>query len=401
MSYSTTLSWATIEKAKANGIIEVKECDAPSGEYSKFILTKLVKDSNINTVEDNLDLHWYRSIVWDKDGHFPVAISPRKSDSTPTFKCVPEQNYYLDNFVEGTMINVFALANDPTTYLATRSSLGATGHYFSNKSFKTLFDDAWTEKYNSFLHNPFSDEDLVSRFMSVVLRHPENRFVEKIERPEIVVIMWGECNRNGTVKLYYSDDEGVLDYPKEFEEPVENTVPTVESIQAFLKKESDERGPLWQGLMLSDSYGRRWKFVNTSYSRLRRLRTEARQDVRVFWLLKEDVSVVSDYLKYFPDDLDAYLKMSADMKLITANLHMSYVDLHIKKNMKVEDLKDYFRPHVYGLHGIYLNILKPKGFILRQKEVVDYLNKQPWQRVLFLISRLRAERNGTAGSLGH
>jgi hypothetical protein len=239
---------------------------------------------------------------------------------------------------------------------------------------------------------------VISRFMSIVLRHPENRFVDVIEKPEIVLIYCGESRMNldGTATLHIFDhfpfdqDSGQIHYVKDYPLSPKNVL-SVQNLQEIVQNMAKERGPTWQGLMLSDSDGRRWKFINLEYSRLRNLRSENRQDVRMIQLGREDISVIGEYLKYFPEDVERFVKMEGEIKNIIWKLYHQYVDLHIKKIITVDDLRDYFRPHVYALHGLYLNILKARGHFIRLKEVREYLFKQPWQRVLFLINRINAK----------
>ena len=385
------LSWSSVEGSK--DVMDIKD---GQDDYSKFVLTKLVRTDN--EISSITGLEWYRSVVWDKEKKLPLAVSPRKSEATQSFTASSDTEYFLEEFMEGTMINLWALPGDDKTYVASRSSLGATGTFFSPKSFKTLLDEAWSideqgEAINKFLHKDMSS-GVISRFMSVVLRHPENRFVEVVKKPEIVTILCGESRlddsgNTATLHTFQCNNES-LSYVMRYSLPT-NTVSTVSSIQETLQNMAKERGPTWQGLMLSDSNGLRWKSVSEEYSRLRRLHSENRQDVRMMRLLKEDISVIGEYLKYFPEDVEGFLKMERDMKNVVSKLYGQYVDFHIKKKIKVDGLKDYFRPHVYGLHGIFINILKPKGHFVRMNEVRNYLNKQPWQRVLFLITRMRAE----------
>lgn len=383
------LLWEAIESLRE--LIEIKD---GQDDYSRFTLTKLVRTENETSSLFN-GLEWYRSVVWDKERHLPIAISPRKSESTSEFVLDNNKHYYLEDFVEGTMINLWALPNDNKTYVATRSSLGATGTFFSTKSFKTLLDEAWNydaqgENINTFLHRDMSD-GVLSRFMSVVLRHPENRFVDSVSVPEIITIFCGESRLNddgisATLNIFNSNEIN-LKYP------IKHSLPelSLSVIQETLKTLTLEWGPTWQGLMLSNSDGLRWKFVSQEYSRLRRHRSENRLDVRMIQLLKDDISVTSEYLKYFPEDVGAFLKMEKDLKSVEKKLYNQYVDFHIKKKITVDGLKDYFRPHIYGLHGIFMNILKSKGYFVRINEVRHYLNKQPWQRVLFLVNRMRKE----------
>ena len=107
--------------------------------YRKDILT---------TFEPDFDGTYskYRSIIFDKNG-IMISCSPFKSISQKKF----QQTYDLDNinvvleeFVEGTMINVFHDGNE--WQISTRTCLGGNNTFYNNgvagaKSFKTMFEE--------------------------------------------------------------------------------------------------------------------------------------------------------------------------------------------------------------------------------------------------------------------
>ena len=77
----------------------------------------------------------------------------------------------------------------------------------------------------------------------------------------------------------------------------------------------------------------------------------------------------------------------AETNKIIKRLYDLYVQLHILKAKKVEDIDKMFHPHLYSLHGMYLSQLRPSGKVMTQQAVQLYLHKQPWQRLSFLIRK--------------
>jgi hypothetical protein len=72
---------------------------------------------------------------------------------------------------------------------------------------------------------------------------------------------------------------------------------------------------------------------------------------------------------------------------IIKKLYDLYVELHILKTKRVEDIDKMFHPQLYSLHGIYLSQLRSTGKGMTQQAVQLYLHKQPWQRLSFLIRK--------------
>ena len=68
---------------------------------------------------------------------------------------------------------------------------------------------------------------------------------------------------------------------------------------------------------------------------------------------------------------------------IIKTLYDNYVNLHIKKTKTVEDIDKMFLPHLYSIHGLYLSELRPNKVSIN--DIAIYLQKQPWQRISFLI----------------
>jgi hypothetical protein len=81
------------------------------------------------------------------------------------------------------------------------------------------------------------------------------------------------------------------------------------------------------------------------------------------------------------------------MDVISTVLYKSYVDLHITKIKKAEEIDKMYLPHLYTLHGIYLSQLRPENKKITLNEIQVYLHKQPWQRISFLIKKSLEQMN--------
>ena len=117
----------------------------------------------------------FRSVIYNSNQH-PVCFSPPKSISMDQFKTMfPIEQCIVEQFVEGTMINVFY---DETWKIATKSVLHATCTFNSERTFADMF-------YDCNLQFDTLDKTIVYSF---VMQHPENRIVTKIDTPQLILV---------------------------------------------------------------------------------------------------------------------------------------------------------------------------------------------------------------------
>ena len=142
----------------------------------------LVIFRSVKGVSDAKQEHvkWFRSVIWDTVTNRPVCVAPPKADTTPVPTGESSKLALIQDFLDGTMINVFRTFAEPDRLqIATRTSLGANGKFYGASSFEQMFNDALAvaglnrEKLCSLLPSP--TEDKPSVFASFVLQHPEHR----------------------------------------------------------------------------------------------------------------------------------------------------------------------------------------------------------------------------------
>lgn len=390
--------------------------DIKSFQDDKYIITKLSKGVTSGGVAVDVSdaaataaatelTPWLRSVIWerasdstDNVSYLPVCVSPpREWDLSGNFQ---SNNTLLEDFVEGTMINVFVTKSHPEPQVATRSSLGATGTFFSKRNFMELFQDALVAEGRtldgaSFPLEGAAPRNVVAHFWSFVLQHPENRFVGVVKKPGLVLVHEGWTTEDGTVTIHQRPGWTSWQLPVKYECEL-----TEEAIRLRMSELSELYGPTWQGLVLRRDDGGRMKFVPPAYSRLRSWRAEPRQDVRLLWLITESSSIMAEYMTYFSEDLERFLELNTTVERISRELYHTYQEVHIRRVKKLDEAKDYLRPHVFTLHGKYLNNLKPKGWFVRMKEVRDYIGELPWQRLNYIVRRLegKIDRPAVAGA---
>ena len=315
---------------------------------------------------------FFRSLVWDTVANRPVCVAPPKAceQTLSTYRC--------EEFLEGVMVNAF-LDTSGNVQLATRSKLGATGTFYSSRSFQDLLVDALQQKgFNTI--QEIKQILGTHTFASFLLQHPDHRIVNRITVPSLYLIHRGSVSEDGTVTLQ-EVNEGPFAIPTV-------SVPENVSPEALVIQLAEQRGWQWQGLVFKNGQGSRWRLRSKAYTMVRTLRGESpRRDVQ--FLNLRGKGMMETYLYYFPEEKDAMWELEGSLRNLTHNLYQQYVNCHIKHQIKFAELPAFWKPHVFSLHSLFLGSLKEKGHFIRKQEVIQYMNHLPIPRVLHLFKSLR------------
>ena len=321
---------------------------------------------------------WMRSVVWDTLTNRPVCVAPPKAYKT----AVPTgETLKIQDFLDGTMVNAFITKDDPSTLqIASRTQLGATGTFYSEKTFGELFDEAaQTMGYSSrndlcsILPKPSSDE--VATFVSFLLQHPEHRVVSRPRNAKLFIVHMGTVKEDGSLEV---------------KEDLKDSAYTQFAIPAYpmtgFRKETDldsffkgmieSKGWFFQGLTFKDGKGHRWRMRNPNYLYLRGLRGSEATEAERFLRLRHEGMVV-EYLKHYSEERQTFWDLEQQLRAATKLVFDSYCEVHKSHNKKLADLPKAVQPCVFRLHSHYLEDLKPKGESIKMKDAVEVVNKMP------------------------
>jgi hypothetical protein len=365
---------------------------------------------------------WFRSVVWNIETNRPVCISPPKASSEEfpfkTFKELSDAGVVCQELFEGFMINCFKVVGDNALHITSRSKLNAAGKFYSDKSFRELFTEAYMNTIGSTeysetiiqdnskdIRNPNVDNNEVAIFYSFLVQHKEHRIVKKLDKNRVYTIHRGVVYSDGRVEIEDSPEkignelniENIVvetkpskgSYAQIAAQAVENSD---DEVQRWIKKEMSQNDWQFQGLVFKDSVGNRWRFRSERYAGVKTLRGNSPliRD-RFSQLFCENL--IQKYLEYYVDDAVPMMLHFMLIHTIIKTLYDNYVDLHITKTKKVEEIDKMYLPHLYTIHGMYLSQLRPLGKKININEITLYLHKQPWQRVSFLLKKAFEEIN--------
>lgn len=149
-------------------------------------------DYNLYGYEKDANNTLYRSVIIDEPKNKMVCYSPPKSCPYFTTDTDLSKGYHIEDFVEGTMINVFFCRHMNYWIPSTRRRIGAQTKFFNHcqTSFLEMFYDAVQKLNISFEYVP------LNLSFTFVLQHPDNKIVTAFPYPKLYLIDVFEFTEN-------------------------------------------------------------------------------------------------------------------------------------------------------------------------------------------------------------
>jgi hypothetical protein len=326
-----------------------------------------------------------RSVILNADNHV-VSFSPPKSIPWLTFSTLhPEkkQTIIAEQFVEGTMINVFWDKNIGVSgawEIATRSNVGAEIAFYHEPgkpivTFRSMFMEAVAEVGLDFNKlNPLYS-------YSFVLQHPLNRIVVPFDKPQLYLVAVYEIvnTEGGIINISQIDmsivkqEHEIWDQTKvKFPEVYEDWSTCTDLAEKYASMNTDYK---IVGVVLKNmETGARSKLRNPVYENVRHLRGNQPKLMYQYLSLRQE-GKVSEYLKYYPEHKKEFSFFREQLHKYTLALYQNYIDCYINKQKPLREYGEKYRTHMYNIHQIYVNQLKSEGRHISNSVVIEYVNK--------------------------
>ena len=300
------------------------------------------------------------------------SISPSKSIDYRVFiQRYPnvDTNIIVEDFIEGTMINVYW--NDEKWEISTKTTIGGNSTFFGNKTFKTMFDEAASvTNFNI---------DLLDKSVSYsfVLQHPENRIVTAFYKPALWLI---EAYHISPDTIYPLDTQSIIRSDPAFTYSQIRT-PQIYSIQSATHEQlytyfTDESTPYnIMGVVIRNIItNERTKIRNPNYESVRQLRgNQPKLQYHYFVLLKEHR--VREFLKYYPEYKEQFRSFEAEKDAYIRSLFHHYKSCYIRKEGPLNNYPTNYKTHMYKIHEIFKNVLRPHEKYVTIDDVINYFNQ--------------------------
>jgi len=387
--YSTWHALKTFLESEEGGSFRVVDQD-----QSYLCIIRYEKGvSNMNLPHSR----WFRSVVWNTEMNRPVCISPPKAMSTELPVQTTQQaittGMVCQELLDGFMINCFTLAGEKTLHICSRSKLNASGRFYSSKSFRELFIEAHTgwimkgddsfecliQEESQKWDQPDPEKKEIAYGYSFLVQHTEHRIVKPISENRAFLIHKTIVYEDGSVQ--FEENHSTFRYRDNLRSiPIGGADEKITYLQTWIQTTLEEQPWTFQGLVLKDKEGNRWRFRSNAYSMVKNLRGNAAYLLDRFVPLYQR-NVVPYYISYYPEDQNAMEFYTVFLNHMIQYLHGLYMDVHVQRTTPIQQIDRMYHPHLYALHGIYLSRKKP----ITVNDVYEYLRLQPWQRIAFLL----------------
>lgn len=307
-----------------------------------------------------------------------VSFAPPKSLSTELFMTkYPLSNVnscciVAEDFIEGTMINIFF---DPTYncwQIATRNTVGANmSFYKGSKTFNEMFMEACVcNNFNVQTLNP-------NCCYSFVLQHPANRIVVPFKSPQLYLVAVYEILQTDN-SIYVLEKNMAEVWLNGLWSQTSIKFPEVHSFTSYtelIEKFASPNTPYdILGIVIKNiETGERTKIRNPIYEEIRHLRGN-QPKLQYQYLTLRHSGKLSDFLKYYPETKEEMSKFRDQVHMFTNTLHKNYISCYVKKERPLKEYSDQYRTHMFKLHQTFINDLRPQHQFVTNTVVIKYVN---------------------------
>jgi hypothetical protein len=321
-----------------------------------------------------------RSIVFDNNNR-AVSFAPPKSIAFETFSSMyPDISPLIaQQFVEGTMINLFWDASRQVWELTTRNMVGAASSFYNKMTFREMFNEA--AEANS-LFVSMLDKTICYSF---VVQHPNNRIVVPVKDAQLyLVAAYTIENSPGKICVKAHNIYDIFESVAFSKSTVK--VPRIYEWSSLLEKETDAYRELvnqfgtldtpfqQMGVVIYNTKtGKRTKIRNPMYERIRHLRGN-QPKIQYHYLCLRSEGKIGEFLRYFPENSETFSKFRDQVHEFTNTLFRNYVSCYMKKEKPLLEFSPQFRTHMFNLHQIYTTKLKENKQFVTNMVVIQYVN---------------------------
>ena len=344
-----------------------------------------------------------RSVVLDQCGKImayspPKCVVPSAEELNSRFS---DANILVEEFVEGTMINVFyhrpnGQEEGAGWDLATKSCVGGNIVFHSVSPTTTTITTTTTTTATT-TTEPNEEKKTFRRMFlecmnavglefdalckdccySFVMQHPNNHIVRRIIKPTLYLIavyrvdnenlvVEEQCRDEYLARINASRTEGTLvQLPHRF----------TDCLGLLQYKYTSLNAPYdFPGLVCRErSTGIRFKFRNPNYERIKNLHG-GEPKLQFQYLSLRQQGKVKEYLKLHPEHRDAFQKFRDQMHAYTNQLFTNYIGCYVKKERPFTEYPPEFKTHMFKLHERYLKELREKKEHITLGQTIAYMN---------------------------
>lgn len=326
-----------------------------------------------------------------------VGFSPPKSIPSEQFIQKYSENtqgVVFEQFVEGTMVNVFwddSISLTGGWEISTRNTVGATSCFYKTKQSKTFRDMFLEAAATNNLEFSLLDKKYCYSF---VVQHPENRIVVPFKKPQLYLVAVYSINSDNNVITVDAHDSQQF---KDFFSTTSVMFPqcyTFNTYSNLIENFASMNTPYYcVGVVLHNKLtGERSKIRNPVYEQVRNLRgNQPKLQYQYLSLRKE--GKVSEFLKFYPENKKEFSIFRDNVHLFTNTLFSNYISCYIKKEKPLKEFSQQYRTHMFNIHQKFINELREKKQFVTNTVVQKYVNELHPSLLMYCLNFQMRKRN--------
>ena len=374
-----------------------------------------VANEHVKCVESNFNNETYKIIKYDKPSltthglveeygalrsvilnslNQVICFSPPKSISYyefiamyPEWRDETKQIVVPQEYVEGTMVNVFWDPHISEFVISTKNTVGADSSFFiqtPRKTFRQMFEESATHlNLDINLLNP-------EYCYSFVMQHPNNTLVTHFGEPSLHLIAVYKITQFDNVVTVDSVNINIakscnhlyasgVSYLRNYD--------SMASYQEAVDKYASVTTPyLIQGVVFTNlETGERCKVRNPNFDQVKRLRGNQPKSQFQFLTLVSQKKV-QEFLSFYPEFTDDFSRHREQMSKFSRTLVGLYKDCYVNKMGPLITYPKQYRTHMYNLHTLYTTVLKPDGKRVTHWTVMEYVVGLPTDHLMYALN---------------
>jgi len=334
----------------------------------------------------------FRSVVINPTTNKIVAFSPPKSIPFEVFYnkyCDFSSDVIAEEFVEGTMINLFYEKSCQAWEISSRRNVGGTNRFFQLSTMRTDLDsdDFRGMFFEALDHNNVQIGNLNQNYCySFVLQHPNNRIVVPFEHPQLYLVEVYEIVQQQkednsetivniidirSIEIAEQFIGGDVKYPQLYD----TQIYSVENYQDIINIFTTSMPYIILGVIFKNvTTGLRTKVRNPAYEYVRQLRGNQPKLSYHYLCLRKNPNILSDFLLYYPEYKCDFVIYKRKLEEFTETLYNSYVSCYIQKKAPLNTYPKEYKTHMFCIHQKYLTELKQIKKRVTMPMIGAYLN---------------------------
>jgi hypothetical protein len=325
-----------------------------------------------------------------------ICFSPPKSISYWEFMAMyPEwyngtkQIIAPQEYVEGTMVNVFWDPCISEFVLSTKNTVGAESSFFvqtPRKTFRQMFEE-------SAVHLNLDINMLNQEYCySFVMQHPDNTLVTHFLEPMLhLIAVYKIMQLGGTITV----DSVNINIAKSCNNLHESGVTYLHnydlltSYQESMDKYASVTTPYHiQGVVFTNlETGERCKVRNPNFDQVKMLRgNQPKSQFQFLKLTFTDQYKVDEFLSFYPEFRYDFSRYNSQLHEFLRLVLSNYSSCYVNKMAPLMSYPKQFRTHMYNLHALYTTVLKPDGKRINASQVYQYISGIPTDHLMYALN---------------